>query len=345
MASPRIVLEGVSKLYGPHPQRALRRLQATGDPGAGSSVGVSEVSLSIPQGQTFVLMGLSGSGKSTLLRLLNGLYRPTAGRVLVGGTDLAALKRRQLVRFRRRTYSGMVFQGFALLPYRTALGNVAFGLELQGVGRRERLERAQQALALVGLADHASTFPAELSGGMQQRLGLARALTLDGDILLMDEPFSALDPITRRELQDELRRLQARVKKTTVLVTHDLDEALKLGDRIAVLKGGRVQQVGTPEEIVTRPNNAYVAAFVAGVDRAAVLTASSIMTTPTTLPSAASAPAHQVRSDTPLSEVVRITAADARVLSVVGETGQLLGVITQQDVLAALAQQPPAGGR
>jgi glycine betaine/proline transport system ATP-binding protein len=341
MMRPRIVLERVSKLYGPRPQRALERLRTTGALGADASIGVHEVSLSIPEGQTFVLMGLSGSGKSTLLRLLNGLYRPTAGRVLVGGTDLATLKRRELVRFRRRTYSGMVFQGFALLPYRTALGNVAFGLELQGVGRRERLERSRRALALVGLEADASKFPAELSGGMQQRLGLARALTLSGDILLMDEPFSALDPITRRELQGELRRLQAHVRKTTVLVTHDLDEALRLGDHIAVLKGGAVQQVGTPEEIVTRPCNAYVAAFVAGVDRAAVLTASSIMTPPAGGGAQGGAP--QVRSDTPLSEVVRLSAADARTLSVVGEAGQLLGVITQQDVLAALAQPSPGG--
>lgn len=343
MAEPKIVLEHVSKFYGTQPERALERFRATGVVGAGASVGVCDVSLSIPQGQTFVLMGLSGSGKSTLLRLLNGLYRPTAGRVEVNGTDLSRLKRRQLVRFRRETFSGMVFQGFALLPYRTALGNVAFGLELQGVAKRERLERAQAALALVGLGGREDVFPDALSGGMQQRLGLARALVLGGDVLLMDEPFSALDPITRRELQDEFRRLQGRVKKTIVLVTHDLDEALKLGDRIAMLKEGRVQQVGTPEEIVTRPANAYVAAFVAGVDKTAVLTARSIMSAPEDAGSTALGAAHVVTSDTPLAEVVRITALGARVLSVVGDAGQLLGVITQQDVLTALATPQSAG--
>lgn len=341
MVEPKIVLERVTKLYGSRPERALASLQATGNPGAGASLGVCDVSLSIPQGQTFVLMGLSGSGKSTLLRLLNGLHRPTSGRVTVAGTDLAHLKRRQLVRFRRQTYSGMVFQGFALLPYRTALENVAFGLELQGVAKRERLERAQAALALVGLGGQEEVYPAALSGGMQQRLGLARALTLNGDILLMDEPFSALDPITRRELQDELLRLQVNVKKTTVLVTHDLNEALKLGDHIAILKEGRVQQVGTPEDIVARPKNAYVAAFVAGVNKAAVLTASSIMSVLGDMSDSTLAAAHTVKPDTPLAEVIRITAVDARVLSVVNDLGQLLGVITQQDVLAALAAPQP----
>jgi len=299
------------------------------------------VSLDIPRGQTFVLMGLSGSGKSTLLRLLNRLYRPTAGRVLVGGTDLGQLTRRELIRFRRRTFSGMVFQGFALLPYRTALGNVAFGLELQGVKKKERLERAHEALALVGLGGRERVLPAALSGGMQQRLGLARALVLGGDVLLMDEPFSALDPITKRELQDELLRLQARVQKTIVLVTHDMAEALKLGDRIALLKAGQVQQVGAPEEIVARPANAYVASFVAGVDKTAFLTARSVMTP---APGAGEpAPGPRIGAATPLAEIVRLAAHDARTLSVVGDRGQLLGTITPQTVLAALAERTPPG--
>lgn len=334
MAEAKIVLEGVSKVYAPRPERALGRFRTSQTLRPEEHLGVLDVSLSINPGETFVLMGLSGSGKSTLLRLLNGLYRPTGGRVVVDGTDLGRLTRPQLVAFRRRVFCGMVFQGFALLPHRTALGNVAFGLELQGVPKGVRLKRAREALDLVGLGDREAVLPAALSGGQQQRLGLARALVMDGDILLMDEPFSALDPITRRELQDELLHLRGRVRKTVVFVTHDLSEALRLGDRVALLKEGRVQQIGTAEEIVARPANAYVAAFVAGVDKTAVLTASSIMTA---VGGAKLAEAQAVSPNTPLAEVVRLTASGSRVLSVVGEMGQPLGVITQQDVLLALA--------
>ncbi|WMT56594.1 ATP-binding cassette domain-containing protein [Truepera radiovictrix] len=335
MAKP-IVLEGVSKLYAPRPAQALRRFYSSGRLQPGEHLGVLGVSLHVEPGETFVLMGHSGSGKSTLLRLLNGLYRPTAGRVTVMGTDLGQLNRTQLVRLRRRVFCGMVFQGFALLPHRSALENVAFGLELQGVPRPVRLERAREALALVGLGERERALPAALSGGQQQRLGLARALVMDGDVLLMDEPFSALDPVTRRELQGELLRLRARVRKTIVFVTHDLSEALRLGDRIALLKEGRVQQIGRPEEIVAKPANAYVADFVAGADRQAVLRARSIMTPPEAVGGAALAGARTVAADAPLSEVARL-AATGGVLSVVGDAGQPLGVITQRDVLLALA--------
>ncbi len=279
-------------------------------------------------------MGLSGSGKSTLLRLLNGLHQPTAGRVKVGDTYLDTLGRSALISLRRERFSGMVFQGFALLPHRTVLGNVLFGLELQHVPKPERLTRAQKALRLVGLEGLGERYPRELSGGMQQRLGLARALVLGGNILLMDEPFSALDPITRRELQGELLSLQQRLQKTVVLVTHDMDEALRLGDRVALLKEGRLQQVGTPEEIVLRPANAYVAAFVAGVDKTAVLTAGSVMHAPVT---GAAVPEHRVSPETPLRDVVQLTSQHAGV-AVVGGEGQLLGTITPQNVLAALGR-------
>lgn len=337
-AEAQLVLEGVTKVFGREPKAALKRFEASGkhEPGA---VGVHDVSLTVPKGRTFVLMGLSGSGKSTLLRLMNGLYRPTAGRVRAGGVDLAGLTPRELVRVRRHTFSGMVFQSFALLPYRTALGNVAFGLELQGVRKRERLERAQATLELVGLGNRGGVYPSELSGGMQQRLGLARALAAEGDILLMDEPFSALDPITRRELQDELGRLQARLAKTVVLVTHDLAEALKLGDRVALLRGGRLEQVGTPEEIVTRPANAYVAAFVAGFDKTALLTAKSVMGVPA---GAAAGLGRRVSPDTLLAEVIRLSSEGASPLSVVSADGQLVGLITAQHVLAVLADRPTA---
>ncbi len=329
---PQLSLEHVSKIYGPKPEAALERFKASGHTGRGESLGLFDVSLSIPQGQFFVLMGLSGSGKSTLLRLLNGLHEPTAGRIKVGDTYLDTLGRRALISLRRKLFSGMVFQGFALLPHRTVLGNVTFGLELQHIPKPERLSRAQEVLRLVGLGELGERYPRELSGGMQQRLGLARALVLGGDVLLMDEPFSALDPITRRELQGELLSLQQRLQKTIVLVTHDMDEALRLGDRVALLKGGQVQQVGTPEEIVMQPANSYIASFVAGVDKTAVLTAGSVMHTPV---SGAAVPEHRIGPETPLRDVVRLTAHHAGV-AVVGEGGQLLGTITPQNVLAAL---------
>lgn len=344
MAEAQLVLEGVTKVFGREPEAVLRRFEKSGKLGPDAVVGVRDVSLTIPKGRTFVLMGLSGSGKSTLLRLMNGLYRPSAGRVRAGGVDLTGLTPRELVRVRRQAFSGMVFQSFALLPYRTALGNVAFGLELQGVRKRERLERAQATLELVGLGGRGSVYPHELSGGMQQRLGLARALAAEGDILLMDEPFSALDPITRRELQDELGRLQARLAKTIVPVTHDLTEALKLGDRVALLRGGRLEQVGTPEEVVTRPANAYVAAFVAGFDKTSLLTAKSVMGAPSNdhLYGAGAGLGRRVGPDTPLAEVVRLSSEGAAPLSVVSADGRLVGLITAQHVLAALAERPTA---
>jgi len=277
----KLAARDLSKVFGPRPERALELLAQGGTKAdaqkLGAAVGVYDVSLDIHEGETFVLMGLSGSGKSTLLRLLNRLHEPTAGQVLVDGLDITRLNRRELLEVRREKFSGMVFQQFAILPHRTVLDNVAYGLEVQGVGADERRRRALEATALVGLEGWEAYYPAELSGGMQQRVGLARALAVDADILLMDEAFSALDPLIRREMQDELIELQARVNKTIVFVTHDLDEALKLGDRIAIMKDARVVQVGTAEEILTDPADEYVEAFIEGVDRASVLTAANIM--------------------------------------------------------------------
>lgn len=335
-----LVLEHVSKIFGPRPEQALERLQAGTSrlelQKSGAIVGVHDVSLEIAAGQIFVIMGLSGSGKSTLLRLLNRLVKPTAGHIFIKGTDLARLKRKELVRFRRKTFAGMVFQGFAILPHRTTLGNVAFGLELQGVPKGERLERARSVLALVGLDDWEEAYPHTLSGGMQQRVGLARALALEGSILLMDEPFSALDPLIRRELQEELLGLQARLGKTVVFVTHDLNEALKLGDRIAILKEGRVQHVASAQEIVTNPADPYIAAFVAGVDRAAVLTASSVMTPVRGMGQEQGLP-HSVKLNAPLHEVIRAAARSSAALAVVDNEGQLVGTIEQGAILSALA--------
>lgn len=277
-----IDVRNVSKLFGRRSKQALRGLDrglSKEDLRAqfGVTIGVHNVSLKMNRGEIFVLMGLSGSGKSTLLRLLNRLHEPSRGRVLVADEDMTALPKRALIEFRRRHFGGMVFQHFAILPNRTTLQNVAFGLELQGVPRKQRLAKARDVIAQVGLEGYEDTRPDGLSGGMRQRVGLARALALDADILLMDEPFSALDPLIRRELQDELLGLQRRVQKTIIFVTHDLSEALKLGDRIAVLKDGALQQLGTPRTIVDQPASDYVRAFVQDVDRSTVLVARDVM--------------------------------------------------------------------
>src|SRR5690625_3486164 len=277
--------ENLSKIFGPRPEAALEYMKQGGEKleaqkRFGNAVGVFDVSLEIHEGETFVLMGLSGSGKSTLLRLLNRLHEPTAGRVLVNGTDITSLSRRELMDVRREMFSGMVFQNFAILPHRSVLDNVAFGLELQKRGRDDRYERANEAIELVGLAGWESNLPSQLSGGMQQRVGLARALAVNAPILLMDEAFSALDPLIRREMQDELLEIQGKMNKTIVFVTHDLDEALKLGDRIAIMRDAEVVQLGTAEQIVGRPADDYVRAFVEDVDRSDVLTASAIMQRP-----------------------------------------------------------------
>lgn len=277
----KIATRNLSKVFGPRPERALEILRDGGTKAdaqkIGAAVGVYDANLDIREGETFVLMGLSGSGKSTLLRMFNRLHEPTAGQVIVDGNDITKLSKRELLDVRREKFSGMVFQQFAILPHRTVVDNVAYGLEVQGVSASERQRRAREATALVGLEGWEEYYPSELSGGMQQRVGLARALAVDADILLMDEAFSALDPLIRREMQDELVELQARMNKTIVFVTHDLDEALKLGDRIAIMKDARVVQVGTAEEILTHPADDYVESFVEGVDRASVLTAANIM--------------------------------------------------------------------
>lgn len=280
----QIAVKNVTKIFGPNPERGLRRLQK----GEGKEViqqklglvvGVYDATFSIEQGEIFVIMGLSGSGKSTLLRCLNRLHEPTSGTIEIDGTDITKLDRRQLMQLRREKF-GMVFQSFALLPHRTVMGNVEYGLEVRGTATEERHRIAQEAIENVGLKGWEDHYPHELSGGMQQRVGLARALAVDPDILLMDEAFSALDPLIRREMQEELLDLQARLNKTIVFITHDLDEALKVGDRIAVMRDGQIIQIGTPEEIVSKPADDYVTAFIEGVDRSKVLTAGAIMQRP-----------------------------------------------------------------
>ena len=242
----------------------------------GSTVGVYDINMEINDGEIFVIMGLSGSGKSTLIRLLNRLSEPTAGQLIIDGEDITKLNKKELLDIRRKKMS-MVFQNFALFPHRTILENTEFGLEVQDISKKERQERAEKALDNAKLLAFKDQYPDQLSGGMQQRVGLARALTNDPDILLMDEAFSALDPMVRKEMQDELLDLQATVQKTIIFITHDLDEALRIGDRIAIMKDGKLVQVGTGEELLTTPENDYVKNFTEGVDRSKVLIAENIM--------------------------------------------------------------------
>lgn len=277
--SPALEAKNLYKVFGRHPQDAVRRLSAgetRADVKDAGTAAVIDASFTVQPGEIFVIMGLSGSGKSTIIRMLNGLLEPTSGEVVVQGRSVTSASASELRSIRRSSMS-MVFQHFALLPHRTVLDNAAYALEIQGVDKAERLERAREILGKVGLADRADAYPDELSGGMQQRVGLARALTAGTDILLMDEAFSALDPLIRREMQEQLVELQHELGRTIIFITHDLNEAMFLGDRIAVMRDGRIVQNGTPEEILTDPANDYVAQFVQDVDRARVLTASAVM--------------------------------------------------------------------
>ncbi len=274
--SDKIIVRDLCKIFGPHPDQVFELMEQ----GLGkdeifertrSTVGVRDANFAVRAGEIFVVMGLSGSGKSTLVRMLNRLIEPTSGEVLIDGQDILKMGRDELIAMRRRDIA-MVFQSFALLPHLTVLENAAFGLEVAGIDKRERLERAMQALEQVGLKASAGSYPDELSGGMQQRVGLARALATDPTILLMDEAFSALDPLIRREMQEELLRLQEQQERTVVFISHDLDEAMRIGDRIAIMEGGRVLQVGTPREILEDPATDYVRAFFREVDVSQVYT-------------------------------------------------------------------------
>ncbi len=281
-ASPALQVDSLFKVFGRNPKDAVRRLRAGSSRDEVADAGTAAVidaSFTVERGEIFVIMGLSGSGKSTVIRMLNGLLEPTAGEVLVEGRSVTTASPTQLRTIRRESIS-MVFQHFALLPHLTVLDNAAYALEIQGVAKAERRERARQILERVGLGDRLDAMPDELSGGMRQRVGIARALTAGTDILLMDEAFSALDPLIRREMQEQLVELQRELGRTIVFITHDLNEAMFLGDRIAVMRDGRIVQNGTPEEILTDPANDYVAQFVQDVDRARVLTAASVMEPP-----------------------------------------------------------------
>ena len=276
----KIRVENVYKIFGPNPKKALKMLADGHDKNSiykktGMTVGVNDANFEINAGEIFVIMGLSGSGKSTMVRMLNRLIEPTTGHVFVNDEDVSAMNEKELIRIRRKTMS-MVFQSFALMPHMNILENASFGLEMAGIDSKTRQDRAMQALEQVGLEAYHASKPSELSGGMQQRVGLARGLAVDPEILLMDEAFSALDPLIRTEMQDELLKLQARAQRTIVFISHDLDEAMRIGDRIAIMEGGRVVQVGSPEEILQNPADDYVRAFFRGVDPTNILTAGDI---------------------------------------------------------------------
>jgi glycine betaine/proline transport system ATP-binding protein len=327
-ALPKIQVDRVYKVFGREPLRAVKMLEE----GLGKSeimkktrlaVGVNNASFEVLEGEMLVVMGLSGSGKSTLLRCLNRLIEPTSGKVFIDGVDVTALSDEELRKVRMKKF-GMVFQRFALLPHRTVQQNAEFGLEIQGMAPAQRAEKARQSLQLVGLEGWEDSYPEQLSGGMQQRVGLARALAVDPDVLFMDEAFSALDPLIRREMQDELLALQSRVHKTILFITHDLDEALKLGDRIIIMKDGAIVQIGTPEEILTNPATAYVEKFVEDVNLAKVLTAGTVMHKASTV---------TFPKDGPKTALHKMKEAGISDILVVDRDRRLLGRVSADDAL------------
>lgn len=277
----KIDIQNLHLIFGPKKKKAMQMLQAGKSKEeilreTDCTIAVKNANFQIKEGEIFVLMGLSGSGKSTLLRCLNRLINPTSGKILCNGQDIATLNEEELLKVRRKEFA-MVFQNFGLLPHRTVVDNIAFGLELQGVDKADRHRIALESMEVVGLKGYEHKMCNELSGGMQQRVGLARALANDPEVLLMDEAFSALDPLIRVQMQDELLELQSTLKKTIVFITHDLSEAIKLGDRIAIMKDGEIVQIGTSEDILTSPANDYVERFVEHVDRGSIVTAESVM--------------------------------------------------------------------
>jgi len=279
--APKIVCNNIWKVFGANPERTLNSMdrslsRAEVQEKTGHVVAVKDVSFKVEEGETFVVMGLSGSGKSTLVRCLSRLIDATEGQVIIDGQDITTFSNNELKDLRRNKMA-MVFQHFGLFPHRKVIDNVAYGLEVRGEGREQRYEKAMEIIDLVGLDGWANNYPRELSGGMQQRVGLARAMAVDPEILLFDEPFSALDPLIRREMQDELLDLQSRLKKTMVFITHDFLEAIKMGDHIMIMKDGAISQVGTPEEIVANPVDKYVSDFTEDVPRYKVLSAGKVM--------------------------------------------------------------------
>lgn len=340
-----IEISNVWKIFGTNPEAALRAIHEQGLDKAqvlarhNAVVGVADVSLSVNRGEIFCIMGLSGSGKSTLVRHFNRLLEPTAGKILVEGVDVMGLDPQDLRTFRNRKI-GMVFQNFALMPHRSVLDNVAMPLEIRQISKNERMRQAAAILDIVELGAWGAKFAHELSGGMQQRVGLARALAANPDVLLMDEPFSALDPLIRRQLQDEFIRLSKILKKTTIFITHDLDEAVRIGDRIAIMRDGKLVQTGTAEEIVMNPADDYVAEFVAGISRLKVVRAHAVMQDVQAFvkkrgPISADAP--RVNESETLSTLINL-AIDHDSPILVEDQGKDIGVISRADILRTVVE-------
>jgi glycine betaine/proline transport system ATP-binding protein len=332
-----ISVRGLWKVYGPRPERIVgspladmprKQLEAE----CGNVVAMRDIDMDVAPGEVFVVMGLSGSGKSTLIRCLTRLIEPTVGTVRIGDTDVTKADKETLLDVRRNRVS-MVFQHFGLLPHRTVVDNVAFGLEVRGVDRNTRRRMAHESLELVGLAEMGAYRPHQLSGGQQQRVGLARALATNPDILLFDEPFSALDPLIRRDMQDEIVRLRREVNKTMVFITHDLSEALRLGDRIAIMRDGRFVQVGTPESVVVAPSDAYVENFVRDVPRSFVVPVEHVMRAV----NRTSEFCGSVPVGTKVRDVVRMVAQSELPVQVVDEGGSCVGCVDRVHVLALIA--------
>ncbi|MBB6432183.1 quaternary amine ABC transporter ATP-binding protein [Leuconostoc carnosum] len=332
----KVEIKHLTKIFGKRPKAALKMVKQNKSKNeivekTGSTVGVYDINMTIEDGEIFVIMGLSGSGKSTLIRLLNRLIEPTDGQLFIDGQEITKFNKKQMLDIRRQKMS-MVFQNFALFPHRTILENTEYGLEIQGVDKAERRKRAEKALDNAQLLSFKDQYPSQLSGGMQQRVGLARALTNDPDILLMDEAFSALDPLVRGEMQDELLELQANVQKTIIFITHDLNEALHLGDHIAIMKDGQLQQVGTGEEILTNPANEYVKTFIGGVDRSKVLTAESIMIPALTT---------NIDVDGPTVALRKMSDEEVSGLVAVSRSRQLLGYLSSDEAVSARHDKRP----
>tara|TARA_B100000989_G_scaffold30891_1_gene19726 strand:+ start:43 stop:1068 length:1026 start_codon:yes stop_codon:yes gene_type:complete len=338
----KIEINNVYKIFGNNPNSVLPQVKegATKDDileNTGHTVGLDNVSLKIEEGETFVCMGLSGSGKSTLIRHLNRLIDPTDGEILIEGTNVMNLNKEQLIEFRRHKMS-MVFQRFGLFPHKTVIQNVGYGLEMQGKAEEERNKISMEKINAVGLSGFENQYPAQLSGGMQQRVGLARALATDTDIMLMDEAFSALDPLIRSDMQKQLIDLQSQLKKTIVFITHDLDESLRLGDHIGILNAGKLVQVGTPEEIIMNPADDYVKAFVKDVNRAKVIKAKIIMKKPNEVGNIDKSNVIKVHEDQFIEEFLpQIVCSDAN-CEVVDKTGNIKGYITNQELQSSLTR-------
>ena len=340
----KIEINNIYKIFGPNPEQVLPMVEegATKEQvmeETDHTVGLDNVSLSIKEGEIFVCMGLSGSGKSTLIRHINRLIDPTSGQVIVDGVDVLSLDDKEILEFRKKTMS-MVFQRFGLFPHKTVIENVAYGLEIQEVPEDKRKEIAQGQIDAVGLQGFEHQYPAQLSGGMQQRVGLARALATDPQILLMDEAFSALDPLIRSDMQNQLVDLQSKLKKTIVFITHDLDESLKLGDHIGILNGGRLVQVGRPEDIILKPADDYVKAFVKDVNRSKVLRAKTVMTKIDKFDTTGINPSSIYKYDenTFIEDLVPKVLKDRSTIEVIDKTGNTTGYISSDELSVALTK-------